>query len=51
VVLRVQVVPGLGGLGGDRMREEDAAFVRPVYAEEALPGFDCLAEGSHDELL
>jgi hypothetical protein len=33
------------------MREEDAAFVRPVYAEEALPGFDCLAEGSHDELL
>jgi hypothetical protein len=26
-------------------------FVRPTHTEEALPGFDSLAESSHDELV
>ena len=29
--------------------EEDAAFVKPAHAEEALPGSDSFAEGSQDE--
>jgi hypothetical protein len=31
--------------------EEDAAFVKPAHAEEALPGPDSFAEGSQDELV
>lgn len=31
--------------------EEDAAFVKPARTEEALPGFDSLADGSQNELV